>query len=211
LPNTPQGSILGSRRTITQAGLAPARTCGLARPHYDQGRDVYVSPYTRLVADGHHLPFRDAVFDGVWIQAVLEHVLEPQRVVDEVYRVLKPGSLVYDSVPFIQQVHEKAYDFTRFTMNGHRWLFRRFEQIDAGSVGGAGTAAIWSLRYLWRALGIGDKGSMLLTLPFFWLHCLDRITQRKPNTDAASGTYFFGIKSNESLNCKDMVAYYESQ
>jgi len=33
LPAAPQGSILGSRLTITQAGLAPARTRGLARPH----------------------------------------------------------------------------------------------------------------------------------------------------------------------------------
>jgi hypothetical protein len=38
VPGTLQGSILGSWRTLTQAGLAPARTCGLARPHYDQGR-----------------------------------------------------------------------------------------------------------------------------------------------------------------------------
>ena len=34
LPSTPQGSILGSRRTITQAGLSPARTRGLARSHW---------------------------------------------------------------------------------------------------------------------------------------------------------------------------------
>jgi len=33
LPATPQGSILGSRRTITQAGFPPARTRNLARPH----------------------------------------------------------------------------------------------------------------------------------------------------------------------------------
>ena len=33
LPVAPQGSILGSWRTITQAGLPPARTRGLARPH----------------------------------------------------------------------------------------------------------------------------------------------------------------------------------
>lgn len=33
LPDAPQGSILGSRRKITQAGLAPARTRDLARPH----------------------------------------------------------------------------------------------------------------------------------------------------------------------------------
>jgi hypothetical protein len=33
LPSTPQGSILGSRLTITQAGFTPARSRGLARPH----------------------------------------------------------------------------------------------------------------------------------------------------------------------------------
>ena len=41
------------------------------------GTDVYASPNTQVVADGHFLPFRDGVFDGVWIQAVLEHVLDP--------------------------------------------------------------------------------------------------------------------------------------
>ena len=40
LPSTPQGSILGSRLTITQAGLAPARTRGLARPHCPQFTDL---------------------------------------------------------------------------------------------------------------------------------------------------------------------------
>ena len=33
LPAPPPGSILGSRRTMTQAGVPPARTRGLARPH----------------------------------------------------------------------------------------------------------------------------------------------------------------------------------
>jgi len=41
------------------------------------GIDVYASPHTHLLADAHRLPFVDRVFDGVWIQAVLEHVLEP--------------------------------------------------------------------------------------------------------------------------------------
>jgi ubiquinone/menaquinone biosynthesis C-methylase UbiE len=31
----------------------------------------------------------------VWIQAVLEHVLDPPIVVAEIYRVLRPGGLVY--------------------------------------------------------------------------------------------------------------------
>lgn len=175
------------------------------------GTDVYASPYTKVVADGHQLPFRDGVFQGVWIQAVLEHVLEPTVVVDEIHRVLAPGGVVYADTPFMQQVHEGAYDFTRFTPSGHRWLFRRFDQIDAGTVGGAGTAATWSLRYLWRALGVGNHWATLLVLPFFWLRFLDRLTQRGPNADGAAGVYFLGAKSDKALEPKDMVAYYDAQ
>jgi len=136
------------------------------------GTDVYASINTQVLADGHHLPFKSGAFDGVWIQAVLEHVLEPQTVVDEIYRTLKHGGYVYADTPFMQQVHEGAYDFTRFTLSGHRWLFRRFEQIDAGTVAGPGVALIFSIRYFVRALGFPDKIATLAALPFFWLRLL---------------------------------------
>src|SRR6202012_1790690 len=127
-----------------------------------------------LTAAGHRLLLADQSVDGVWIQAVLEHVLDPQQVVAEIHRVLRPSGLVYAETPFMQQVHEGPYDFTRFTQSGHRWLFRHFEQIDAGAVTGAGTAAIWSLRYLIRALEWERTG---LALPFFWLRLLDGLTK----------------------------------
>ena len=57
------------------------------------GTDVYASPHTVLVADAHKLPFDDGVFDGVWVQAVLEHVLEPAAVVAELHRVLRPDGI----------------------------------------------------------------------------------------------------------------------
>jgi SAM-dependent methyltransferase len=66
------------------------------------GTDVYASPHTVLVADAHRLPFEDGVFDGVWVQAVLEHVLEPATVVAELHRVLRPEGLVYAETPFMQ-------------------------------------------------------------------------------------------------------------
>jgi hypothetical protein len=34
----------------------------------------------------------------------------------------------------MQQVHERAYDFSRFTQSGHRWLFKRFSEINAGPI-----------------------------------------------------------------------------
>jgi SAM-dependent methyltransferase len=175
------------------------------------GTDVYISPNIEIVADGHHLPFGDETFDGVWIQAVLEHVLEPQVVADEIFRVLKPAGLVYSEVPFMQHVHEGAYDFTRFTQSGHRWLFRRFTQIDAGTVAGAGVTLIWSIRHFVRSLSGLNWLSMLITVPFFWIRFLERFARRGPNSDAASGTFFFGVKSDSVLSPKDMPAYYESQ
>jgi SAM-dependent methyltransferase len=175
------------------------------------GTDVYASPHTTAVADAHRLPFRDGVFAAVWIQAVLEHVLEPATVVSEIYRVLQPNGIVYAETPFMQQVHEGAYDFTRFTLSGHRWLFRRFEQIDAGVVGVAGTSAVWSVRYLWRSLGVGNKLATLFTLPFFWLRFLDLIARGHHLADGACGVFFLGSKSATTLSPKDIVGYYASQ
>jgi len=175
------------------------------------GTDVYASHHTRLVADGHSLPFTEDSFDGVWIQAVLEHVLEPHAVAAEIFRVLKPGGIVYAETPFMQPVHEGAYDFTRFTMSGHRWLFKRFAELDAGSVQGAGTVAVDAVRQLWRSLGMGTKLSTVLTIPFFWLRFLDGLGRGRPNNDAASGFYFLGSKSGQMMLPQDMLDYYENQ
>jgi SAM-dependent methyltransferase len=53
---------------------------------------------------------------------LLEHVMDPGRVMREIVRVTEPGGLLYSEVPFMQQVHEGAHDFERFTLSGHGWL-----------------------------------------------------------------------------------------
>jgi hypothetical protein len=112
----------------------------------------------------------------------------------------------------MQQVHERAYDFMRFTANGHRWLFRRFEQIDAGVNRelGAGAALAWSVRYFVRSL-VGTRIGMLASLPFFLLRHLDGLAHPRRQADAALGFFMWGQKSERSLTPKDMVAYYETQ
>ncbi|MBR1244181.1 class I SAM-dependent methyltransferase [Bradyrhizobium sp. AUGA SZCCT0274] len=44
--------------------------------------------------DGEHLPFPDDHFDIVCSMGVLHHVVNPQPMVDEIYRVLKPGGRI---------------------------------------------------------------------------------------------------------------------
>ena len=175
------------------------------------GTDIYASSNTRIVADGHQLPFIDASFDGVWIQAVLEHVLDPPIVVAEIYRVLRPEGLVYADTPFMQQVHENAHDFTRYTVSGHRWLFRGFALLDAGSSGGAGTAFRWSVQYLVRSITGSHKLGKAVSLLFFWTRFLDRVGKRRPNADAASGVYFLGSKAIVPIRPHDMISFYEQQ
>lgn len=170
--------------------------------------DIYGSEDVAVIADGHSLPFADGAFQGVWIQAVLEHVLDPEKVVSEIRRVLAPGGVVYAETPFMQQVHEAAYDFTRFTRSGHRWLFRDFEEIRAGNVGGAGQTLVWAIRYFFRTLTRSDKAATVLTVPFSWLRLVDRVTDERYAADAANGVYFLGRRATSQLARRDMIDYY---
>jgi SAM-dependent methyltransferase len=163
------------------------------------------------VADGHQLPFADATFDGVWIQAVLEHMLEPSVAVAEIYRVMKPQGLVYAEAPFMQQVHEGAYDFTRYTLSGHRWLFRHFEILESGTTSGAGSAFRWSVQYLVRSLTGSNKIVTAVSMLLFWTRFLDGIGRHRSNADAAGSVYFLGSKAAEPLRPQDMIAFYEQQ
>jgi SAM-dependent methyltransferase len=177
--------------------------------------DVSLTEDTQIVCDAHDLPFNSNTFDAVVVQAVLEHVVDPYRCVEEVHRVLKDGGIVYAETPFMQQVHGGAYDFTRFTWLGHRRLFRKFEEIKSGTCCGPGMALIWSWKYFLRSFPINHKimnllqGIALLT-SFFWKY-FDYHLKKKPNViDAASGNYFMGMKKNDYiLNDKELIKLYE--
>lgn len=119
--------------------------------------------------------------------------------------------MIYADTPFMQQVHEGAYDFTRFTLSGHRWLFRNFEAIEAGTSSGAGTALRWSIRYLVRSLTGSNKFSTGVSMLFFWTRFFDNVAKRRPNADAAGGVYFLGTKAATPLAPHAMIKFYEQQ
>jgi len=55
---------------------------------------------TVLRMDTRSLGFRDATFDSASMIEVLEHVDEPEKALREIARVLKPGGLLFISVPY---------------------------------------------------------------------------------------------------------------
>lgn len=171
--------------------------------------DIYRSSVTQFVADAHQIPLRDGVVHGVIIQAVLEHVLRPDQVVAEIERVLAPQGLVFADTPFLQHVHEAAWDFTRFTHSGHRYLFRRFEHLRSGANGGPGQVTLWSVEYLVRGLTRSNALGKVAKLAFFWLKYLDRLIPESYRIDGASGTYFIGQKSGEELEKSAIIPFYQ--
>lgn len=166
-----------------------------------------------LFCDGHDLPFADASVDGVITQAVLEHVADPVRCVQEIHRVLKPAGIVYSEIPFMQQVHQYGYDFTRFSHMGHRRLFGRFEEIESGVVAGPGTALAWAWRYFLASFARSRLAAKVL----FWIGRVtgmlieqtDYLVRQRPGAlDAASCVYFLGARAERTVSDRDLVAAY---
>lgn len=173
------------------------------------GCDIYASPHVDVIADAHHLPFVDGAFDGVVIQAVLEHVADPQMVVAEIARVLRVDGLVYAETPFMQPVHEGAYDFTRFTESGHRYLFRQFSRIHSGACSGVGSYLQWALEYFVRGLTRSRRAGKIAKVLLFWLPMTDRAIPDAFNIDAACGVFFLGKKSAIKLTPKELIRHYK--
>lgn len=178
--------------------------------------DVAYGPRTQMISDAHDIPFEDQTFDGVIVQAVLEHVGDPYRCVSEIHRVLKAEGLVYAETPFMQQVHEGAYDFTRFTHLGHRRLFRYFSEIDSGIVCGPGMAYAWSYRYFLMSFFQSKTMRRIASLwarltAFFWKYFDAYLISRPGAYDSASGFYFLGQKSDRALSDRELIKLYRGR
>jgi SAM-dependent methyltransferase len=178
--------------------------------------DVSFGPETSLICDGHDIPFESGSFDCVIVQAVLEHVVDPQRCVSEIWRVLKKDGIVYAETPFMQQVHMKQYDFTRFTHLGHRRLFRYFSEVSSGPGCGPGMALAWAYRHFLTSFSSGRKSflviSLFANLTAFWLKYLDYILIDKPGGyDGASGYFFLGRKADEPISDRELIKHYRGR
>jgi SAM-dependent methyltransferase/uncharacterized protein YbaR (Trm112 family) len=175
--------------------------------------DVDPAALADMICDAHDIPFADESFDGVIATAVLEHVLYPEQAVGEIHRVLKNDAPVYSEIPFLQQVHEGAYDFTRFTLGGHRRLFLRFTEVESGMVAGPGTALVWSIESfgasLFRSRPLGQAARYALRLLFFWLKYFDYLFRNRPAAmDGASCTCFLGKKRPDAAAEGEIIRRY---
>ncbi len=81
--------------------------------------------HTDVFYDGKTIPFEEQQFDALICTQVLEHTEDPEALLRECARVLKPHGQIFISMPFVYPEHEKPFDFRRFTRFEHKKLFEK--------------------------------------------------------------------------------------
>ena len=94
------------------------------------------------VADGEHQPFPDNSFDLVYAHGVVQYTADPQRLVDECRRVLKPGGeaifQVYNRISWLNALskvmkvgleHQDAPVLIKYSIGEFRRLLRGFSEV----------------------------------------------------------------------------------
>jgi SAM-dependent methyltransferase len=98
--------------------------------YLDITHDLNISPIPNIEAD---------YFDCVICSDVLEHIYQPDNLIVEFHRIIKPGGILLLNVPFYYWVHEAPHDYYRYT---NYTLKRKLEQfcfdiIELQPLGGA--------------------------------------------------------------------------
>jgi SAM-dependent methyltransferase len=164
--------------------------------------DLYPGPGVDIVADAHDLGMvADGTVDCVVAVGVLLHCRFPQQVIDEFFRILKPGGILYINAPFVF-VHSEFPDvYYHFTFEGFQVLCRAFEHIQSGFNRGPASSMchllihFCSLLFSFNRNGLYQANLYVFTWLLFWIKYLDAVIGGYDKARLIySGTYLIGRK-----------------
>jgi 2-polyprenyl-3-methyl-5-hydroxy-6-metoxy-1,4-benzoquinol methylase len=79
--------------------------------------------------NGEVIPFESEMFSGLICTEVLEHVQNYQKLIDEMYRVMRKGGKGIITVPWSARCHYLPYDFFRYTPATLKTMFALFRVV----------------------------------------------------------------------------------
>lgn len=158
-------------------GHSPYRSFMPKKIHYT-GLDIKGAGTTAdiQIEPGMKWPLDNASFDYVLASQVLEHVVNVNSFLSEVFRVLKENGHLIITIPFIYGEHGKPHDYRRLTVNGlEELLSPDYEMIKSEKLGSIGTV-LGTLLLNWMDECI-TKHKLLMylkpvLLPFWLMFCL---------------------------------------
>ncbi len=87
--------------------------------------DLYVDLYYKDISQ-----IQDEEYEFILCTGLLEHIPDPQRLVDDFYRILKPGGKLVISASAVFSYHEGPNDFFHFTPFSFQLLFSKWSKLD---------------------------------------------------------------------------------
>jgi SAM-dependent methyltransferase len=132
-----------------------------------------------VICEATDIPLKDQSFDTIFSTQTIEHVSDHQKLLNEAWRLLKPGGYIIVSGPLYWPLHEEPYDFFRFTKHGFNYILEKagFEVIAVNPNGGA-----------WASLGLS------------LMHAMSNKHPQRPFLLRAMRTIFFKLRLHWVVN-----------
>jgi SAM-dependent methyltransferase len=102
---------LGGKKINKRGKFVPPKSANIN--WFYLNNDPNTSPDYLCEAD--KIPVKDEYFDCIIISELLEHVLNPEDVILEAYRVLKKNGKCLITMPFLYRIHLDPVDYQRWT------------------------------------------------------------------------------------------------
>ncbi len=163
--------------------------------------DVAAVPGVDVIANASRLPFGESTCDSIACLALLEHVIDPERVVEEIHRALKPGGEAQIVVPFCHPYHAYPADYSRFSRERLEKLLHRFAVVDIGIRTGPTVTMLTFLTYYlkillpvhggpairrgFNRLAVGGIGWLIFPLKY-----LDKWMNRLPGAEVLANHFY---------------------
>ena len=114
-----------------------------------------------IIGNGLNLPIKNASIDTVLCTQVLEHTKDPQQMINEIHRVLKPNGTCFLTTHMATPLHGLPHDYFRFTKMGLKnILFKKFKEVSVKENGGSLLAI-----FQYIAWALSSKLPKFLSLP----------------------------------------------
>jgi SAM-dependent methyltransferase len=132
-----------------------------------------------IICEATNIPLPDESFNTVFSTQTIEHVADHQKLLNEAWRLLKPGGCIIVSGPMYWPLHEEPYDFFRFTKHGFKYILEKagFEVVAVNANGGA-----------WASFGLS------------FMHVMNSKLPKRPFLIRAMKSIFFKLRLHWILN-----------
>jgi SAM-dependent methyltransferase len=169
--------------------------------------DIEAQPGVDIVADAHDLHMiDDHSVDCVVAQGMLLHCRNPDKVISEFHRILKPGGVLYINVPFVSPPPGFPTVFQFFSMEGLEARCAAFEKIESGRNRGPASTMSYLLLYFssilfsFNSKTLFSVNKYVFSWLFFWIKYLDVFIARYELARLFySESYFIGRKLQSAV------------